>query len=200
MNIEDATAALRQFSLAVLEWNGRVSNLISRNDAHRILERHILESIEPAHLLMASGAKTWLDLGSGGGFPAIPLALLGVGQHWTLVESRRNKTLFLRKVIQDLELSNVEIVLDRIENRTTPEFESRFDGFTSRATLPLAPTLELAAHFVREGGDAFLWKGSHRDEEMDSNPAWRSRWDLEGLLGIGSGQTVVARFKRTSNK
>lgn len=193
---EAAGTRLRAFARAVLDWNGRVSNLISRNDANRIVDRHVRESIEPAHWLESSGARRWLDLGSGGGFPAIPLALLGVGEHWTLVESRRNKTLFLRKVVEDLGIGNADVVQDRLENRVGSTWDLAFDGFTSRATLRLGPTLELAARFVRPGGSAFLWKGSSREEEMGEDEAWRSDWELEGLLGIGDGMTVVARFSR----
>ena len=164
----------------------------------RIVERHILESIEPGHWLKASGATKWLDLGSGAGFPAIPLAMMEVGEHWTLVESRRNKSLFLRRILQDFKVKGVEVVCDRLENRIGSEWERAFDGFTSRATMTLAPTLELAAHFIKPGGVAFLWKGSRREEEMGADQAWQADWELEGLLGIGSGQTVVARFKRKS--
>lgn len=195
---EISTRRLREFARSVLDWNGRVSNLISRNDANRVLERHVLESVEPAHWLKASGARAWLDFGTGGGFPSLPLALLGVGERWTLVESRRNKTLFLRKAIQDLGISNVDVVLDRLENRVGSSWDLAFDGFTSRATMRLAPTLELAAHFVRPGGSAFLWKGSRREEEMGEEMGWHAQWELEGLLGIGDGVTVVARFTRKS--
>jgi 16S rRNA (guanine527-N7)-methyltransferase len=196
VDVEASTRALRGFAHAALEWNGRVSNLISHSDTGRILERHILESVEPAHWLESSGARRWLDFGSGGGFPAIPLALLGVGEHWTLVESRRNKSLFLRKIVQTLKMGNVDVVLDRLENRLGTEWEGAFDGFTSRATMTLAPTLELAGRLMRPGGVAFLWKGSRRETEMEADHDWKSRWELDGLLGIGSGLTVISRFKR----
>ena len=52
--------------------------------------------------------------------------------------------------------------------------------------MTLAPTLELATHFVKPGGAAFLWKGSRREEEMGTDQAWQADWELEGLLGIGS--------------
>jgi 16S rRNA (guanine527-N7)-methyltransferase len=195
-NFDETTEKLRRYARAVLEWNGRVSNLISFNDMPRIVDRHILESVEPAHWLKSSGAKKWLDLGSGGGFPAIPMVLLGVDEHWTLVESRRNKTLFLRKVAEDFGLTSVEVVLDRLENKVGTSWEAAYDGFTSRATMTLGPTLDLARHFVRPGGVAFLWKGGRREEEMAADERWQKDWELEGLLGIGSGQTVVARFIR----
>jgi 16S rRNA (guanine527-N7)-methyltransferase len=199
VEVDAVTARLKEFGGMLLEWNGNFSNLISRNDASRLVERHILEAIEPAHWLKASGAKRWLDLGSGGGFPALPLALAGVGEHWTLVESRRNKTLFLRRVVQDMKLSGIEVICERLENLPTPQPDALYDGFTSRATLPLVPTLEMAARFVRPGGIAFLWKGSRREDEMAAGATWHTQWELDGLLGIGAGQTVVSRFIRKSD-
>jgi 16S rRNA (guanine527-N7)-methyltransferase len=187
---------LRSYGTLLLDWNGNFSNLISRSDTSRLVERHMLEAIEPAHWLKASGAIRWLDLGSGGGLPALPLALSGVGEHWTLVESRRNKTLFLRKAVQDLKIDGVNVVLDRLENLPDPAAGAEYDGFTSRATLSLIPTLEMAARFVRPGGFAYLWKGSRREEEMAADASWQKHWELDGLLGIGGGQTVVTRFKR----
>ena len=55
-----------------------------------------------------------VDFGSGGGFPALPLALAGVGERWTLVESRRNKTLFLRRAIQELGAGQVDVLTGRL--------------------------------------------------------------------------------------
>lgn len=199
VDIDDATKRLKEFARLLLEWNSGVSNLISRNDAMRLVERHILESVEPAHWVKATGASRWIDLGSGGGFPALPLALLGVGDRWTLVESRRNKCLFLKRVLQDLKIKNVEVITDRIENLATPEVQLAFDGFTSRATMTLAPTLVEAARFVAPAGHAFLWKGSSREQEMAANTQWQADWDFDGLLGIGAGQTAVARFKRKTD-
>ena len=181
----------------LIDWNRRVSNLISRNDEERIVERHIAESVEPAAWLKASPATRWLDFGSGGGLPAIPLALVGVGPRWTLVESRRMKTLFLRKTVETLELQDINVVASRLETMANEVGrDDTFDGFTSRATIALAPTLMLAARFVAPGGVAFLWKGSKRESEMKADLRWQDCWELDGLLGIGEGQTAVARFTR----
>ncbi len=192
-----ATARLRRYTELLLQWNRGVSNLVSRNDESRIVERHIAESIEPAHWLKESGASRWLDFGSGGGLPALPLALVGVGSAWTLVESRRTKTLFIRKALQEMGIEGVRVVLGRLESLVDEVGQlMRFDGFTSRATLPLGPTLVLAAHWVEPGGSAFLWKGSKREAEMASDRRWEEAWDFDGLLGIGQGQSAVARFRR----
>ena len=193
----EAIPRLRRYCELVLQWNRKVSNLISRNDEPRIALRHVVESIEPAHWLKEFSATRWLDFGSGAGFPAIPLSLAGVPGNWTLVESRRTKTLFLRKAVGDLEMRNVSVVLARLEDLVGQEDHAgAYDGFTSRATETLGPTLAVAASFVKAGGKAFLWKGSRREEEMNANDSWRKNWEFDGLLGIGDGATAVARFTR----
>lgn len=197
IDVARATERLRAYTTMLLNWNRDVSNLISTNDEQRFVARHLRESVEPVQWIQEAGAGRWLDFGSGGGLPALPLALCGIGESWTLVESRRTKTLFLRKTIQDLGMQNVEVVNDRLENvAEIPENASTFDAFTSRATLTLGPTLKLAAALVRPSGDAFLWKGSRHEQEMEDEPFWRSIWDLNGILPIGSEQTVVCRFKK----
>jgi 16S rRNA (guanine527-N7)-methyltransferase len=188
---------LRRYCEMVVQWNRKVSNLISRNDEVRIVARHVLESLAPAYWLKASGATRWLDFGSGAGFPALPLAIAGVGGEWTLVESRRTKTLFLRKALADLGISGITVVNARLEDLTgLAEHAGTYDGFTSRATETLSPTLAIAARFVRLGGAAFLWKGSRRDAEMAADSAWKASWDFDGIVEIGDGATAVARFIR----
>ena len=188
---------LRAYARLLLGWSQGVSNLISRHDEPRFVERHLLESLAPARFLRDSGAKRFLDFGSGGGLPAIPLCLLGIGESWTLVESRRNKTLFLRKVQQELGLSHLDVITDRLEDVIgTQAVEGGFDGFTSRATATLGPTLELAAKVMRPGGHAFLWKGSGHVEEL---AACRSQidgvWRHETTHPIGNGMNVVCVFQ-----
>ena len=195
--MEGALERLKTYTRLVLEWNRGVSNIVARNDEPRFVERHLIESIAPAQALRESGATRWIDFGSGAGLPAIPLAIAGIGASWTLVESRRSKTLFLRKSLQMLVIQNIEVVLDRLENVISdPAFPRDYDGFTSRATMPLAPTLEMAAPIVRTSGSAFLWKGSGAEGEMAADSAWRGDWDYSATIPVGSGPNVVVRFIR----
>jgi 16S rRNA (guanine527-N7)-methyltransferase len=188
---------LRRYCEMVLQWNRKVSNIISRTDEPRIVARHVLESLEPAHWLKESGATRWLDFGSGAGLPALPLAIAGVGGTWTLVESRRTKTLFLRKAVDEIGVRGITVLLSRLEDLVgLAEHAASYDGFTSRATETLTPTLAIAAEFVRPGGTAFLWKGSRREAEMAADVSWQKSWDFDGLLEIGGGMTSVARFRR----
>jgi len=195
---------LRSYCELIVDWNTRVSNLMSIKDHSRIVERHLLECLEPAHLLKTSGAERWVDFGSGAGLPAIPLSLAGVGSEWLLVDSRRSKVLFLMRAIADLKLNGVLAVHSRFEtleealrerselrNVSTP-----FDAMTSRATASIPETLAIAAALVRPGGRAFLWKGSRRDEEMASDPEWRESWSLETVVPCSTGATAVCVFVR----
>jgi 16S rRNA (guanine527-N7)-methyltransferase len=201
VDVTDAIRDLRKYAGLLIAWNRSASNLISKNDEPRIVERHLLESIAPAHWLKESGCARWIDFGSGAGLPAIPLAIAGVRGHWTLVESRRTKTLFIRRTLQDLSLGNIETANDRLENFVEdPARSAAFDGFTSRATIKLGPTLALAARVIAPGGSAFLWKGSGREQEMEQDAGWQSTWELTGILGVGNGQNVVVRFLRKANE
>jgi 16S rRNA (guanine527-N7)-methyltransferase len=195
--VDAALPAIRQFTTLLLQWNRMASNLISQSDETRVASRHLLESLEPAHWLKEAGRKRWIDFGSGGGFPALPLALAGVGESWTLVESRRTKTLFLRRAAQELQLAKVSVSTSRLEDFVLEdENRAAFDGFTSRATLTLGPTLMLAADLVVPGGEAYLWKGSRFEVEVAEDHSWQENWEHTGLLGVGDGHTRVARFKR----
>lgn len=196
-DVERALGLLRRYAAMLIEWNRGVSNIVSRNDEARIVERHLLESVAPARRLIESGARRWIDFGSGAGLPAIPLAIAGVGTAWTLVESRRTKTLFIRKTLQDIVIGDFEVVNDRLENVVEDSGRAAaFDGFTSRATIAIVPTLELAARLIRPGGSAFLWKGSGWESELAREPGWRANWDLDVATSVGSGLNVVARFVR----
>jgi 16S rRNA (guanine527-N7)-methyltransferase len=194
----DATIArLKAYARALLDWNRGISNLISRHDERRLVERHLAEVLEPAHWLKAGDGDHWLDFGSGAGFPGLPLAIAGVGTRWSLVESRRNKALFLQKIIQDLGLRDVEVIHDRLENVVEGAgLGGRIDCFTSRATATLAPTLSLARALVKPAGHAFLWKGSARERELREGGEWTRYWELDDLLEVGSGAIAVCRFRR----
>lgn len=189
---------LRAYAKLLLEWNRGVSNLISRNDETRLVERHLFESLAPAKRLIESGCTRFVDFGSGAGLPAIPLALIGVGKSWTTVESRRNKTLFMRRVKQDMALGDFEVLTGRLEVLIEESPEAlACDAFTSRATMVLGPTLAMAARIVTPGGYAFLWKGSSHEKERDESRAlWADAWEFVAADPIGSGPNVVSVFKR----
>jgi 16S rRNA G527 N7-methylase RsmG len=97
-------------------------------------------------------------------------------------------------------LTNIDVELARLESLTAEADRlGSFDGFTSRATLRLGPTLALAADWIAPGGIAYLWKGSRREQEMIEDRRWEKSWGLDSVLNLGTGQTVVARFVRKND-
>jgi 16S rRNA G527 N7-methylase RsmG len=108
---------------SLVAWNVR-SNLVAAGDRDRLVRRHIVESLGCVPLLDELGGSTLLDLGSGGGFPGIPIKLVRLGLEIALVESRRMKSLFLRRTIESLGL------------RGTPVWQARVETI---AALPLEP-------------------------------------------------------------
>lgn len=194
---EATIARLRTFGLELLRWNQGVSNLVSHDDELRLVDRHITDSLAGLEVLKSLGCKQLVDFGTGGGFPALPLAIAGVGEAWTLVESRRNKTLFLRRALQELGLTHVDVVTGRLEMLIAEDAEPfRCDGFTSRATMKAAPTLLLAAQIVAPGGHAVLWKGSGAGEELAADSAWREFWDESSVHPIGTSPNSIYVFRR----
>ncbi len=193
-----AISRLKSFAIELLKWNQGVSNLISHDDEPRVVDRHIAESLAGAQIISALGCNRLVDFGSGGGFPALPLALASIGAHWTLVESRRNKTLFLRRAVQELALGNVSVLTGRLETLIAEDANGlRCNGFTSRATMKARPTLEMAAHIVEPDGHAILWKGSGLNDELAAiGDAWQESWDPPVIHALGAGSNSICVFRR----
>lgn len=193
-----ALGRLKAFALELLRWNQGVSNLISHDDEPRLVDRHISESLAGLKLIKAMQCNELVDFGSGGGFPALPLILAGAGGKWMLVESRRNKTLFLRRAVQELKIEEIEIITARLEVLVEEDSERlACDGFTSRATMKLGPTLALAAAIVRPDGHAFLWKGSGFQEELEAaTEELAPFWEPPVIHPIGDGPNSISVFKR----
>lgn len=111
----------------VISWSQRM-NLVSRKNLGTLLERHILDSMEPAGVISDRGHL--VDIGSGAGFPAIPLALIRPRLKITTIEARHKKALFLMEACSRLSLENVDVVEVRLEN-FEPDY--LFDIATIRA-------------------------------------------------------------------
>ena len=114
------------------DWNAKI-NVISRKDMDSFYEHHVLHSLAVAKAVRFPEGATVLDLGTGGGFPGIPLAILFPETHFTLCDSIGKKIRVAAAVAASLELENVETVNARVE--TLP---ARYDYVVSRAVAPLS--------------------------------------------------------------
>jgi 16S rRNA (guanine527-N7)-methyltransferase len=149
---------LEVFAALLLAWNRKI-NLISHADEPAIFERHISDSLQLAPLI-PPGVEQALDLGSGGGFPAVILAI-ATNIAFTLVESDVRKCAFLREVGR-VTNAPVTVVNARIEAAALPTFPL----VTARALAPLPRLLALCAPFVTKGSILLFPKGAAVDAEI----------------------------------
>lgn len=161
---------LNQFEIyynELLKWNPK-ANLISKNDESRIVERHFLESALFSLLNEFQGGLSVLDLGTGGGFPGIPLQIVSPDLQLTLLDSKRWKGLFLKHLIEVLELQNTEVLCERAEAAAeNEEYRNRFDRVVCRAVTDLSALYRLSRPFLKSGGNLVALKGSRLNNELN---------------------------------
>lgn len=142
----------------ILSWN-RTINLVSRGDELHLVERHLLDSLSLMPYLPPAFDRA-IDLGSGAGFPAIPLAL-ATGRHFDLVESDGRKAAFLREAAR-ITGAPVTVHACRIERAELPPVPL----VTARALAPLVTLLSWAAPLLAKGGCCVFPKGGTVAEEL----------------------------------
>jgi len=159
---------------------GAVMNLTGVRDQPAVERRHFVESLAVGAALQAAGRLTGserlIDVGSGAGFPGIPLRLAWPNLHVTLLEATEKKAAFLQLAVDSLGLRDVRIVAGRAEEAGhRPGLRGRFDLVTARAVAPLAALAELTLPFARAGGGVAAIKGSRLDQELADAPGAISR-------------------------
>ena len=158
---------LELFLQEMARWN-RVHNLTAIESQKDSVVLHLIDSIAVLPIMdQFLGNKTALiaDLGSGGGLPAIPIAILRPEWRLTLIEAVRKKTAFLQHARGKLELKNTEILSERVET-VAKRRPGEFDAVISRAFTSLANFLELSQPLLRPGGLVFAMKAKRADEEL----------------------------------
>lgn len=148
--IDLSPAQREKFSLYIenlLLWNQRI-NLVSSKDIGRLAQRHFLESLAPLKLIPIKEGEEVLDLGSGAGFPGLPLKIARSDLLLSLTESTRKKALFLQKMVDLLRLSQTEVLWKRGEEL----IGRRWDLILSRAALRIDDLLPLSLSLLRRGG------------------------------------------------
>ncbi len=119
------------------DWNSKI-NVISRKDIDNLYEHHVLHSLAIAKLLPFQPGTTIMDVGTGGGFPGIPLAILFPECHFLLIDSIGKKIKVAKEVANALGLTNVVCKQERVE-----EEKQKFDFVVSRAVMPLPDLVKL---------------------------------------------------------
>lgn len=160
----------------------KVMNLTAITDPQEVYEKHFLDSALIAPLIK-QGA-TLADVGSGAGFPGVPLAILRDDLKVSLIEPTAKRCAFLSELISELKLNQVYVINDRAEN--LPCARETYDVVTARAVAPLSILLELCVPLVKEGGLMIAMKGQKGLEELEE-----ARNAMKALhLSLVDAQTV----------
>jgi 16S rRNA (guanine527-N7)-methyltransferase len=153
------------------EWGARM-NLTAIRDRDQQLTKHVLDSLSVWPWVRGEPVA---DLGSGAGFPGIPLAVLEPQRHFALIESTGKKCDFLREVVRQLALENVEVVQVRAESYRP---QVRFGTVVARAVGPIPELVRRAGHLVAGGGRLLAMKGRLPEAEL---AARLGGWKLAGV-------------------
>ncbi|BDT78125.1 16S rRNA (guanine(527)-N(7))-methyltransferase RsmG [Polynucleobacter yangtzensis] len=184
LGIEDLGLKLSATNIADLElflqemgrWN-RVHNLTAIEGEKDSIRLHLIDSIAVLPVLrqfLTGPSPKIADLGSGGGLPAIPIAIVQPEWQLILIEAIRKKTAFLQHVRGKLKLKNIEVLCERVEDAAVHQ-PAQFDAVISRAFTNLARFLDLSLPFLKPDGLVFAMKAKRADDEMKdvSMKEWR---------------------------
>ena len=162
---ESKAKALKEYKELLVEWNEKM-NLTAITEDYEVIVKHFVDCLECTHLI--TNEKKIIDVGTGAGFPGMPLAIYYPQIEFTLLDGLNKRLIFLEEVVNKLGLKNVKIVHARAEEAARNEeyFES-FDAVVSRAVANLPVLLEYTSPYVKVNGKCIVMKGDNAKEELD---------------------------------
>ena len=166
---ERTPARIARYHEMLADWNTRM-NLTGDTDFETSLDRHYTDSLAPLvnKELFVQGASM-IDVGSGAGFPGLPLAIARPDLKVTLLDSLMKRINFLDAVVKDLGLTNVQLVHSRAEDGGKDvKLREQYDIAVARAVAPLPVLCELLLPFVKVGGRMICYKGPSAEEELQA--------------------------------
>ena len=149
----------------LIEWNEKI-NLTAIIEPEEIIQKHFIDSLTILNRIEDN--KSVVDVGTGAGFPGIPLSIMNPTLKITLVDSLNKRLVFLQEVINQLGLKNVELVHARAEDfGQNKKYREKFDVATSRAVANLSTLSEYLIPLVKENGKIICMKASEAEEEIE---------------------------------
>ncbi|MGE4283127.1 MAG: 16S rRNA (guanine(527)-N(7))-methyltransferase RsmG [Clostridia bacterium] len=169
LNIDLSDAQINKFLIfknVLIEWNKKM-NLTAIEDEGEIIVKHFLDSISCMTTNIFKPRCKVIDVGTGAGFPGIPLKLVDDTIEMTLLDSLNKRLIFLDEVISQLKINNITTVHSRAEDLgSNKEYREKFDVSISRAVANLSILAEYCLPFVKVGGFFVSMKGPNMKEEM----------------------------------
>lgn len=183
---------LLRYHELLLDWNTRM-DLTAVTDEAEMMDKHYVDSLSALSvpgLIPPSGSL--IDVGTGAGFPGLPLALACPDLQVTLMDAQHKRLTFLQAVIDELGVRNVNLVHARAEDGAQfPQHRERYDVAVARAVASLAVLSEYLLPYVKVGGKALCWKGPALMEELPQGR--KAAFLLGGRVGEPVGVTFPGR-------
>jgi 16S rRNA (guanine527-N7)-methyltransferase len=185
----------QEFCSILQKWNDKI-NLTSEKNLLSIFEKHVFDSLQ--YLRWLDPSHKTLDIGSGGGFPGIPIKIIHPDLDMTLIESQRKRCNFLREVIRSLELKGIDVMEGRAENFSSEEtLSGKFDRVVFRGFSSLDNCLAVGLPFLKEEGRIVLKKSLEEMPDSVHEPALNSRIvelkEVQGFEGQSSLMMVIEK-------
>ena len=158
---------LYNYMKVILEWNEKI-NLTAITDEKMFIVKHFIDSL--AVQALVENKKRILDIGTGAGFPGIPLKIYNENTEFTLIDSVNKKIMVVNDVIDKLQLKNIEALHIRAEELAKKNnYRESFDIVTTRAVSNLATISEYMLPFIKIGGKAICLKGPNVEQELEES-------------------------------
>ena len=149
----------------IIDWNDKI-NVTAITDEKMFIVKHFVDSL--AINKFVAQAKSIIDIGTGGGFPGIPLKIMNYDKKVTLIDSVNKKLNVIRDITKDMDLGELEILHSRAEDLASKqEYRETYDIATTRAVSNFSTILEYMLPFIKVGGYAICMKGPNYTEEFE---------------------------------
>jgi 16S rRNA (guanine527-N7)-methyltransferase len=166
---EDKYEKFMTYMSLLKEWNEKI-NLTAITEDDQIVKKHFVDSIKAFNSQLFKSASSVIDVGTGAGFPGIPIAIIRDELSVTLLDSLNKRVSFLNEVVQQLHLSNVKTIHSRAEDGArNKDLREKFDIATSRAVANMCVLSELCIPYVKVDGHFIALKGPSIEDELNES-------------------------------